>query len=282
MRSWPRSMRCVAKSSGLRSDGEAARVAVDLSYSEVGTGAPVVVLHGLFGSKRNWASIARQLGLRCRVLTVDLRNHGESPWDAVHSYPAMAGDVARLIETVVGGPAAVLGHSMGGKAAMLLALTRPELVERLVAVDIPPARSSGTPIEYVRAMQRVPLAACARRADVEAALAAAVPEPAVRAFLATNLLVRPEGLAWTVNLDAIERQFDTVLGFPDMSAAAPFPMPALFLVGGRSGYVQQHHHAGIRRLFPAAEIEVVPEAGHWVHADAPAALLDAVRRFLEL
>jgi pimeloyl-ACP methyl ester carboxylesterase len=262
------------------SDGEASRGAVELSFCDVGAGEPVVILHGLFGSKRNWASIARRLGSQRRVLTVDLRNHGESPWLAVHEYAALAGDVAGLIEKVVGGPAAVIGHSMGGKAAMVLALTRPDLVDRLVAVDIPPDRSSGTPVGYVRGMQAVSLGSCTRRADVEAALAATIPDPAVRAFLATNVIVRPEGLAWAVNLDAIERQFDTILGFPDLSAAMPFRKPTLFLTGGRSDYVQPHHHAGIRRLFPAAEIAVIPEAGHWVHADAPEAFVDVVVRFL--
>ena len=133
-------------------------MSLELSFNEYGAGPPLVVLHGLFGSKRNFSAIARRLADAFQVITVDLRNHGESPWDNRHDYPALAADVAQLIERQLGGPAAVIGHSMGGKAAMLLALTRPELVERLVVVDIPPARSRGTPIDYVHAMQAVPLA----------------------------------------------------------------------------------------------------------------------------
>ena len=140
---------------------------VALAFDEHGAGRPLVILHGLYGSKRNWATIAGELAGRFRVLCVDLRNHGTSPWHERHDYPALAADVAELIRTVAGGPAAVLGHSMGGKAAMLLALTEPALVERLVVVDIAPARSPGTAAIDPRVLAAVPLEACPRRADVE-------------------------------------------------------------------------------------------------------------------
>ncbi len=256
------------------------RVTVDLAFNAYGAGRPVVILHGLFGSKRNWSAIARHLAEAFQVFTVDLRNHGESPWDDRHDYPAMAADVASFIERQVGGPATLIGHSMGGKVAMLLALTRADLVERLLVVDIPPARSRGTPIGYVHAMQRVPLAGCARRSDVEAALAEAIVDPVVRGFLVTNIVSRPEGLAWTANLDAIERQFDTILGWPDAANAAPFFGPTLFLRGNRSLFIKPEHEPVIHQLFPAATIESIIGAGHWVHAEQPAAFLEAVRRFL--
>ena len=132
-------------------------VAVDLSFNETGAGEPLVILHGLFGSKRNWSSIAAKLGVHHRVLTVDLRNHGESPWAARHDYPALADDVARLIRTEIGGPAIVMGHSMGGKAAMMLALTRQELVERLIIADIAPRPYPPALRAVVAAMQALPL-----------------------------------------------------------------------------------------------------------------------------
>jgi esterase len=251
-----------------------------LAFADAGDGPPVVILHGLFGSKRNWTSVAERLAQTRRVLSVDLRNHGDSPWSREHDYRALAEDVAELIGAEAGGPAAVIGHSMGGKVAMVLALTRPQLVDRIVAVDIPPARSAGTPIGFVRAMQAVPLERCSRRSDVDEALAEAVPDARVRQFLLTNLVRRPDGFAWTVNLAAIERHFDDILDFPDLTAEPPFLKPALFLVGGRSAYVRPEHHAAIRRLFPAAEIAVVEQAGHWVHAEAPAAFLAEVQRFL--
>ena len=253
---------------------------IELSVSESGSGSPLVILHGLFGSKRNWATVAHRLAVAHRVIAVDLRNHGESPWDARHDYAAMAADVAAVIAGRVGGPAAVLGHSMGGKAAMVLALTTPELVDRLVVADIAPVRSTATPIGYVRAMRSLPLAAYSQRLDVKAALAPAIPDPMVRGFLTLNLVSGPTGLAWTVNLEAIERNFDAILGFPELATAPPFPKPTLFLAGGRSDYVRPEHHAEIRRRFPAATIEVIERAGHWVHADAADAFVAAVDAFL--
>jgi pimeloyl-ACP methyl ester carboxylesterase len=252
---------------------------VDLSFNETGAGEPLVILHGLFGSKRNWSSIAAKLGLHHWVLTVDLRNHGESPWAPRHDYPALADDVARLIRTEIGGPAIVMGHSMGGKAAMMLALTVPELVARLVVVDIAPTRSDGSSLDFLHALQAVPLAAFTRRAEVETALAGAISNPAIRSFLLQNLITAPGGLFWGVNLDALEQHFADILGFPDIPLGHAFAEPALFIAGGRSEYVLPQHRAKIGRLFPAATIEVIEEAGHWVHAEQPKAMLDAMVDF---
>jgi pimeloyl-ACP methyl ester carboxylesterase len=255
-------------------------VAVDLSFSETGAGRPLVILHGLFGSKRNWASIAAALAAHRRVVTVDLRNHGQSPWADRHDYPALADDVAGLIREHVGTASAVLGHSMGGKVAMVLALAAPELVERLVVVDIAPARSQSDSLSVLRAMRAVPLATCARRADVENALAADIPDRAVRGFVAHNVRIAPQGLSWGVNLDALERHADDILGFPRIPDGQRFDKPTLFIAGARADYIRPEHHAEIRRLFPLAAIETIANAGHWVHADAPQAFLDVVTRFL--
>jgi pimeloyl-ACP methyl ester carboxylesterase len=255
-------------------------MAVELAFQEVGEGPPVVILHGLFGSKRNWTSIARQLAKTHRVFAVDLRNHGESPWDSRHDYASLADDVASFVEEKVGGSATVIGHSMGGKAAMVVALARPDLVERLVAVDIPPAESIGTQLAFIEAMRQVPLATLTRRTEVDALLAEVIPDRGIRSFLLTNVAAGPQGLSWMINLDTLAREFAVIRGFPDMAAAVPFAKPALFLIGGRSEYVLPQHHAEIRRLFPAAEIAVIPEAGHWVHAEAPEAFLATVQRFL--
>lgn len=258
---------------------------LDLACAEFGAGAPVVILHGLYGAKRNWGSIAARLAARRRVLTVDLRNHGESPWDARHDYPALAADVARLIETRLGGPADVLGHSMGGKAAMVLALSRPELVSRLVVVDIAPAPSPGTAAVAPAVLRAVPLAGLARRTEVEEALAAAIPDPAVRAFLAANVRAGPGpgcgGLAWTINLEALDRHFADILSFPEIAGGVAFTKPALFIAGGSSDYLRPEHRPAIDRLFPNAVVETIPGAGHWVHAEAPAAFLAVLERFLD-
>jgi esterase len=255
-------------------------VAVDLAFTETGSGEPLVILPGLFGSKRNWTAIARSLAEGHRVLTVDLRNHGDSPWHALHDYPSMAEDVAALIGSQLDQPPSVIGHSMGGKVAMTLALVRPELVSRLVAVDIAPARSTADTMTVLRAMQQVPLAACSTRSEVKAALAEAVPSAGVRDFLALNLTSTADGLAWGINLAALADNFEAILGFPAFPAGRVFDGPTLFLAGGRSTYIRTEHEPEIRRLFPRAVIERIPEAGHWVHAEAPRAFLEIVSRFL--
>jgi esterase len=255
-------------------------VAVELVASEAGAGAPLVILHGLFGARRNWSGIAGRLADHHRVITADMRNHGASPWDDLHDYPALADDVARLLETVVGGPATVIGHSMGGKAAMVLALSRPELVERLVVVDIAPARSHSSPLLLVKAMRRVPIETLSRRAEVDAVLAEVIPDLAVRGFLAQNVVAGPSGLRWSVNLDAIERHGESIVGFPEIPPGVTFTKPTLFIAGGRSEYLRPEHRDTIERLFPHAVIETIAAAGHWVHAEAPEAFLQTVRRFL--
>jgi pimeloyl-ACP methyl ester carboxylesterase len=255
-------------------------VVQNLSVSEYGEGNPLVILHGLFGSKRNWATVAHRLAVGRRVITVDLRNHGESPWDDACDYSAMAEDVARVIQRHAGGKADVLGHSMGGKVAMVLALSHPALVDRLIVVDIAPTRSTATPIEFVRAMRALPLEAFATRLDVKEALAAAISDPAIRGFLTLNVVPKADGLAWTVNLAAIEDHFDTILGFPVVPPGTSFQKPTLFIAGGKSAYLQPQHHAEIMRLFPAATIDVIEQAGHWVHADAPEAFIASVNAFL--
>ena len=256
-------------------------VSVKLSHNGIGEGQTLVILHGLFGSKRNWSSIARQLSDRFRVLTVDLRNHGESPWNGVHDYPSMAEDVATLIEQECSEPALVLGHSMGGKVAMYLSLMWPHLVDRLIVVDIPPARSSGTPIDYVHAMQKVPLTTLSHRRDVELALTATIPDPKVRGFLLTNIMSRPEGLTWIANLDVIERYFDQILDWPDSVHSRQFSRPTLFLEGAHSTFVGPEHAKVIQHFFPAAHRQVIENAGHWVHVENTEAFLQAVRAFVD-
>jgi esterase len=255
-------------------------VPLDLAFTEIGSGRPIVILPGLFGSKRNWTSIARQLAEHHRVFTLDLRNHGESPWDSLHDYPSMAGDVATFLEAHTIPAATVLGHSMGGKVAMTLALTQPELVAKLIVVDIAPAPSTANTRQVLQAMLDVPLHTVTTRSQVKEAMAEAVPSSGVRDFLALNLASGPTGLHWDINLEALDRNFEDILGFPRFPAGAVYPNPTLFIGGGRSPYIRPEHHAEIQRLFPTASIEMIPGAGHWVHAEAPQAFLEIVSRFL--
>jgi len=255
-------------------------VPLDLAFTETGSGPPLLILPGLFGSKRNWTSIARQLAEQNRVFTLDLRNHGESPWDSLHDYPSMAGDVAAFLEAHAISTATVLGHSMGGKVAMTLAVTQPDLVGKLIVVDIAPAPSAANTRQVLQAMLDVPLQEVTTRSQVKEAMAQAVPSSGVRDFLALNLTSGPDGLRWGINLEALDRNFESILGFPKFPAGSVYPNPTLFLGGGRSPYIRPEHHAEIRRLFPAATIEMIPAAGHWVHAEAPQAFVEIVSRFL--
>jgi pimeloyl-ACP methyl ester carboxylesterase len=239
---------------------------------------PLVIVHGLFGSARNWGIIAKRLGASREVVAVDLRNHGDSPRAARHGYEEMAGDLAETIDAL-GGRADLLGHSMGGKAAMVLALTAPERVAKLVVADVAPAAYGHSQIGYVRAMQSVDLAAVTRRSDADALLAPTVPEPALRAFFLQSLAIGEGGAAWKLNLDALAEQMPRIMGFPQIDGS--FPGPALFVTGARSDYLRPEHLPRIRGLFPAAEFREIAGAAHWLHAEAPAEFVSVVAEFLD-
>jgi len=254
--------------------------ALDLAFSDTGAGRPIVILHGLFGSKRNWGAIAKAQSAHHRVLCLDMRNHGESPWADEMTYSAMAADVARFIQRHGLGPVDLVGHSMGGKAAMTLALAHPELLNSLTVVDIAPAPSPGTFIHYVAALSKMDLSAVASRKDADALLAPAEANAGIRAFLLQNLESGPEGFRWRVNLAALAGAMEDLLDFPSPAPGQAYDGPALVLAGGASDYITPQHHAGIHRLFPKARIEVVAGAGHWLHAEAPNLFLRHLADFL--
>ncbi len=236
---------------------------------------PLLIAHGLFGSGRNWGTIARALSDMREVVTVDMRNHGASDWTATHDYPGMADDLAQVIEGAMGGRAHVMGHSMGGKAAMVLALTRPELVGRLIVADIAPvAYRDHSHDRQFAAMRAVDPARATSRAEAAGMMTETPPE--VAAFLLQNLdLVHQR---WRLNLDLLEREMPELLDFPE--GGTPFIRPALFLGGANSDYIRPEHHAAIRALFPAAQIRTIADAGHWLHAERPRAVQEAVQAFL--
>ncbi len=254
--------------------------AIELAFSEQGDGPPLLVLHGLFGSGTNWRSTARHLARDHRVLLVDMRNHGASPHAPAMDYASLAADVAALIAREALSRPAVMGHSMGGKAAMRLALDEPERVGALCVVDIAPAPSAHDHADAIAAMRSLDLDALTGRADADAALAGRVPDPALRGFLLQNLRAGPHGLAWRLGLDAIEAGHDDLLAFPEPAPGARYDGPCLFVRGERSDYVLDAHRDAIARLFPAAELLTVRDAGHWVHAERPEAFLEAIEPFL--
>ncbi|BAE52245.1 alpha/beta fold hydrolase [Paramagnetospirillum magneticum] len=242
-------------------------------------GVPLLILHGLLGSARNWGAVVKTLGETRRVLALDLPNHGASPWTEIMDYPFMARELAAVIDHL-GGRAAVMGHSMGGKAAMTLALTRPDMVERLVVVDIAPVSYSHTFAPYIKAMRGVPLAEISSRGEVEAALAAAIPDKGVRAFLMQNLEGGAGGYRWRPNLAVLGAHMDDILAFPPFPDGACYEGPTLFVAGETSDYIRPAHEDVIAQFFPRAETVEVPGAGHWVHADNPSGFMAAIGSFL--
>ncbi len=250
-----------------------------LKVIEAGQGDPVVLLHGLLGSGQNFGAVQKALAAEGhRVLALDLRNHGTSPHAPGMAYPDMAADVAETLEAHGAWPAAVVGHSMGGKVAMALALARPEGVSRLVVADIAPV-TYPTPLfnRYVAAMRAIPLRPGLPRRDADAALVEAVPNPALRGFLLQNLILAEDPPRWRIPLDVIAEQMPVIGGWPDLPGR--YDGPALVLAGDRSDYIETGHEPLFRRLFPAARFESIP-AGHWLHAENPSAFLGAVTPFL--
>lgn len=251
-----------------------------LASTEAGDGPPLVLLHGLFGAGQNWGGIRSVLARRFRVLTPDLRNHGSSGRASDMSYAAMAADVAETMDAAGMPRAAVLGHSMGGKVAMALALAQPARVERLVVADIAPVRYAPALRGYVAAMQAIPLRSGLTRREADAALAATIPEANIRAFLLQNLRFEADPPAWRLGLAELAAAMPDIEDFP-AAPGARFDGPVLVMAGERSGYIRAEHHALFCALFPAASFATVPAAGHWVHAENPSGFLALLQPFLE-
>ncbi|MBP2312331.1 alpha/beta fold hydrolase [Azospirillum soli] len=251
-----------------------------LTYLEAGEavgGTPLLVLHGLFGSARNWQTLAKRFSEKRRVYALDLRNHGGAPWSDRMTYPDMAEDVLRFLDDRGFARAAIVGHSMGGKVAMTLALNHPDRVERLVVADIAPVAYTHTHTPFVAAMKRANLEGCTRRSEVEAQLADAIPEAPLRSFLLQNLVLEQGKFHWRINLNAIGASMEDLIGFPDLGDTR-YTGPTRFIGGSRSDYITPEYFDAITRHFPTAQIEMIGDAGHWVHAERPdefAALVEA-------
>jgi len=243
-----------------------------------GDGPPVVLLHGLLGSNENLGGIARGLGGEYGLIGMDLRNHGRSPHGTPMDYATMAGDVRTALQAEGIQQARFVGHSMGGKVAMELALGSPEWVERLVVLDIAPIAYERRHDATLEALHGLEPATLGSRQEADDRLAAAVPNAAVRQFLLKNLARNGDRYAWRIPLETIRA------AYPDIAAAPPSPGPydgpALFLRGADSDYVPADAAGAVRARFPQARIETLTGAGHWPHVEQPAACLAAIRSFL--
>jgi esterase len=255
---------------------------------ELGDHGPrVAFLHGLFGQGKNWTSVAKALSPDARVTLFDLPNHGRSPWTDRFSYVEMAAQVADELRQVgSGAPYALVGHSMGGKVAMAVALHHPELVERLCVVDVSPVSTAEISSfeDYVRGLRSIDLTRLTDRASADAQLVPYVPQAQIRSFLLQNLRREQppaRGWRWQMNLKLMGDELATMGSWPELDTE-PYPGPVLWLAGAESSYIQPGYAPAMRALFPRVQLVRVKGAGHWLHSDQPAIFLATMRRFLHL
>lgn len=242
---------------------------MQLHFRSYGSGPPLVILHGLFGSLDNWATLARRMGEGFTVFTPDARNHGRSPHDDRIDYEVMAEDVRDFLLQQEITSAGLIGHSMGGKTAMQCSLLFPDIVDRLMVVDMLPIRYPPGHDHILEALRAVPIHELKNRTEAEETMQQYIAEPAVRQFLMKNIHRTTDGkFAWKMNLTAIERNYDRINGAL-RAGDAPFRKPTLFLRGGKSPYIADLLPDEVKKSFPLATLHTIEKAGHWVHADAP-------------
>jgi pimeloyl-ACP methyl ester carboxylesterase len=252
------------------------------------TGSRVVFLHGLFGQGRNWTQVGKALAgpgrtAPHRVLLVDLPHHGRSGWEDRFDYLRVADQVAELFDPT--DPVALVGHSLGGKVAMVLALRHPELVERLCVVDVAPVTYDHLSQfeEYVAAMRGLDLGSLSQRGDADTAMSEGVPDPTVRAFLLQNLRRDGDAWRWQMNLDVLGDDLPVIGSWPEEQLAdtAPYRGPVLWMAGARSDYITPAYAEAMDRWFPRNRLTTVKDAGHWVHSEQQDVFLEVLRHFLD-
>ena len=255
-------------------------MAVALQTSHYGAGYPLLILHGLFGSSTNWRSIARRLSQHTiEVVTVDLRNHGASPWSETMDYPAMAEDVIALVQKEFKQPPFIAGHSMGGKVAMCLALQQPTLIAGLVAMDIAPIPYAHNHLSLIEAMRGLNPGDIGKRSEADALLARQIPNPMLRSFLLQNLVYNNAYYDWRLNLPVLALSMVKLTGFPEYPKKT-YSGPSLFLRGANSHYIPDSATSTIKQLFPSAKLRTIANASHWLHAEQPTAVVEALLEFV--
>ena len=250
-----------------------------LNFRTLGEGEPLIILHGIFGSADNWQSQAKAFAEKYKVYLVDLRNHGSSFHSEVFDYKVMSDDVAALMASEGIEKAHILGHSMGGKVAMHLACRFPQLVIRLVVVDIAPKHYLPHHQQIFEGFHSVNLPSLKNRKDADTQMSIIIKDIGVRQFILKNLYRDKDGqFSWKLNLSVIEQNIENVgAGLAEDYAYAG---PVLFVSGSESPYIQPEDEIDIKSHFPSAAIVSVAGAGHWVHAEKPAELIAHVLQFL--
>jgi esterase len=249
-----------------------------LFFREQGQGQPIIIMHGIFGSSDNWLTQSKILAEKYRVISLDLRNHGQSPHDDTFDYQSMANDLLLFIQEHKLENPIVIGHSMGGKVAMNFAVAHPDQLEKLIVVDISPRPYNLEHYVIIDGLKAVPIKTISSRNEADAALEPFVAEPDVRQFLLKNLQRTPEGFKWKINLPVIDKNLSNI-GL-DLQFEGTFDKPTLFIRGGRSKYVRDEDMTRIKEIFPQATLETL-DTGHWVQAEKPQEFVDTVQHWLE-
>lgn len=253
---------------------------IRLHYNVFGVGEPILILHGLFGSSRDWHSIAKILAENYQVITLDLRNHGQSEHADSMTYPEMVEDVLDLIRDQSLENLSLIGHSMGGKVAMVYALLHPSLIKNLLVLDIAPVSYEHRYGKLFQTMQDLPLDQVKNRNEAEIILNGQINDTFLSQFLLQNLNKDENGFQWRLNLLAIQNNIEFISGFPDIGPDTKYDKPALFLGGKNSHFIQPEYHKTIRGYFPKAGIELIENAGHMLHIEHPEVVVDKIRKFL--
>jgi pimeloyl-ACP methyl ester carboxylesterase len=252
---------------------------LELNYKQYGDqGKDIIILHGLFGSLDNWQTIAKSMSEKFKVWTIDQRNHGRSPHTGDISYRLMADDVLQFMEEHQIRKASIIGHSMGGKVAMTFALLYPERVDKLIVADIGPVVYQGDHLPLFEAMLQLPLDQIAERSEADDFLTKTITSFAVRQFLLKNLGRDNNGFFWKPNLPLLYEQYAHLMGFDSMGKQ--FTGPVYFLKGSKSAYINPAHLDYYKSIFPQAEIKVIEDVGHWLHAEQPERFLEVVKEIL--
>lgn len=253
---------------------------MNLHFKQLGSGPPIIILHGLLGMLDNWKTFAHALAQSHMVYLVDQRNHGKSPHNNTMDYQTMAEDIKTMMEAnwLFDG-AIILGHSMGGKVGMQLALSEPDLVKKLIVIDIAPSVYKDGHSHIIQALESVSIDHVSSRSQVEQQLLRADMDPSIIPFLMKNLKRNGDRYSWKMNLSTISESYHNMLSAP-MEIDQPYDGPSLFIKGGASDYINATNKASIPALFSTSIITEIPGAGHWVHADAFEALLIEVQQFI--
>ena len=251
-----------------------------LNYQEQGNGYPVILIHGMFGSLSNLGNLARCLSNQFRVISVDLRNHGDSPHDSVFDMATMAEDILYLMDILSLPTAFIVGHSLGGKVGMQLALSHSDRVTKLVVADISPVTYQPRNDPALNGLIALSEASIQNRNQAEELLADFISDSQTRAFLLKNLKRNDDRFVLKLNMNAVVENYGTAL------VAAPsgdrFDNPCLFIKGETSAYIQEKHRPIIKDMFPNSQVNVISGAGHWLHAEKPKLFNNQVMEFFTI